>query len=470
MMLVWATEFRASEGKTADDLIPIAKEWLVESPHFDWRYEDFASEEMNELTTYGAGHDTLMIGKAELDGHRWVGFRHAWFERGEREWTTEVVAHEQGDVLWISIRLNCDVLQPGIELPTPNKPYLVKLLLERLGGGFDSLLPIGDVPVMLQEDEVDLAARLMVGTAKNRLPVVYVSVGRRPRYSVHIKLLARQLAGMAHVVVEPSRHFSFALSRNVGGSNAYGGAVSVYWPDGAGEQTRFMPGQFNSTKELERTIVEVVRKALTYIRPEPAGTWSHLREVISRSRIEALKAAGSTAVDEYIEEFGVELQAKDERIQSAEREIGRLSAEIRRLEALRGHGDDGTLASGHEQEYYPGELRDALVHALSIGRQSLAPSSRWHHLVNDILEVNPPSESKEVITGAIKDSLSKMTKFGPAERKILEDAGFTVTDAGKHAKAIFYDDDRYVFSIPKTPGDHRSGKNLVSDITKTIFG
>jgi hypothetical protein len=56
-----------------------------------------------------------------------------------------------------------------------------------------------------------------------------------------------------------------------------------------------------------------------------------------------------------------------------------------------------------------------------------------------------------------------------SERKRFEGLGFAVTEAGKHRKAVYRDDDRYSFTLAKTGSDHRGGKNMVSTITKKLF-
>lgn len=469
-MLVWATEFPATAGKSADDLLPVAKEWLVGSPHTEWTHAHFGDEPLGETTTYRAGGQIVAIARVEADGQRWAGVQQRWVENGEHEWTTEIVGYEHQGTLWISVRLDCNLLLPGLTLPVPKKPYLLKPLFERLGGGFDGILPIGNTPIVLDEDEVDLAASLMLGTARTRLPVVYVSVGGRGFHAVDTNRLAKWLAGMAHVVVEPSRTFSFTLSRHVGGTNAYNGSVGIYWPGGVGEPAHFRLQRSTTKAELERHLEGELRIALIRVRPRSEGTWAALQAALSHARLDQLRAMGSTKVEAYIEAFDIELTAKQQRLDEAEAEIRRLEAEIRRYHAFSRESGEGFLKRGAEQDYYPGEMRDAVLKALAAGRASLMPDSRWMHLVDAVLSANPPSENRDEVIAGLKNALSKMTKFGGSEKRALELLGFTVSDAGKHAKAVYYDDERYMITVSKTPGDHRSGKNLVSDITHTIFG
>src|SRR5690606_6863648 len=102
--------------------------------------------------------------------------------------------------------------------------------LTTFGGGSDSWLTVDDAPTRLGEVQVDEAVAIIDGRTPVALPVVYVSA-----LSTHLPYidpieLAEWLAGMAHVVVEPSRHFSFALARHVARRNPYGGAIGVFWP------------------------------------------------------------------------------------------------------------------------------------------------------------------------------------------------------------------------------------------------
>jgi hypothetical protein len=469
-MLVWATEFPARTDTHADDLLNAAKEWLVGSPHSAWRDEDFGDEPMGEITRYSKAGQDISVMRVALDGQFWAGLRQAWVENSSREWVTDTVAHEKDGVTWISVRVHCNLLSPGSKLPTPRKPYLVKVLLRELGGGFDGILPIDDKPALLQEDEVDVAASLMRGTARNRLPVVYVSTDWSRNYAVDVKRLAADLAGMAHVVVEPSRQFSFALNRNVDGINAYNGAVSIYWPAGIGAQARFLPGRFNSIRELETTVKDEIRAALTNIRPKIESTYSYLREVIARARLQQLRQEGSADWEQFAEELDTELGAVRQQLADAETEIRRLMSENMRLQSFAKTKGEGVLATGSEQDFYPGEIKECIVDTLKAGRGKVHNNSRWMHIIEDLIAANPVEDDSEKIAARIKELLSKGEKFGSSERRVLEDLGFVITDSGKHVKAVYHGDDRYVFSISKTPSDSRAGKNLVSTITNKIFG
>jgi len=52
---------------------------------------------------------------------------------------------------------------------------------------------------------------------------------------------------------------------------------------------------------------------------------------------------------------------------------------------------------------------------------------------------------------------------------MLIEVGFSITDGGKHYKAVFGDDPRYAFTLFKTASDHRSGQNLVSEMIRKLL-
>ena len=466
-MLVWATEFPLAKGG-CEDVLSVAKGTLVTSPHHPWEITSFGEDPVGELKQIELAGEKVIVGQIETGGLSTAGLEHQWVEDGEREWRTEVVACEQHGGIVAAVRLDCNLLRPGPRLPVPKKPYVVRRLLEDLGGGDDAGFTVGDAPHRLEEWAVEGAAKLVTGTAGVRLPVVYVSVGRFREPFVDVDELARWLGGMAHVVVEPSRYFSFALARNAGRMNAYGGAVSIYWPDGAAAQDRFLPSSFATANAMQSAIAARVRTAMTHIRPASNCTFEYLRELVSRRRIEHLREAGSTAVEDYIEAFDAELKAKDERLASLDREVGRLKAELRRYDNS-DRQEGGILTSGAEREFYPGEVRDAVIHTLLHGRNALLPDGRRAHLISDLLEVNQASSAERDVEGEIKDAFSESGDLGGEQRRVLEDLGFSVEEAGKHWKAIYQGDDRYAFTISKTSSDHRAGKNLASTILKKLF-
>lgn len=470
-MLVWASEFPVGEEQQIDDLIVLAVKWLTGSPHHPWKTDDIDWAVEDGTSIQRLDGQLVQVARAKSEAEDWGGLRHVWIEDEEREWATSIVGRDSPDGMHISVRLECENLVPGLDLPDPNKPYVVKQIFEQLGGGRDGGLRVSDEPIFLEEDEVDRAANYMLGETTNSLPVVYVSAGWDGSPSIDPEELARWLSGLAHVMVEPSRSFSIALASKVSRANAYGGAVGIYWPRAVAPHVRFLTREHDSAHEIQQAVVDEVESALTQIQPSSGCTWSRLQELISQARINELREEGSDELEEFMEEFDKQVEAKDQKIRQLEEENWNLRSRLQSLNAARGSGEqEGVLQPGTEQEYYPGEFTDAVVHALERGRAAMHDDSRRRHIVDDLLDANEKSGYEEELISKLKSALSTMSDFGGDERRALMSLDFTIEDDRRHVRATFKGDDRYAVTIPKTTGDHRTGKNIVSEISNLLFG
>lgn len=237
-MLSFATEFPVGDSCRSSDFIDSIKLWILGSPHTLFSTEDFSTiptigdweiskgdQRIEALLTASANEEAAAI--------------RTTIAAESLEWVTAIVFSRRETDAWVGIRTSVESSHPTIRLPPARKPIIVRTLLDKFSGALDGELPIAQVPHMLSEDDVNLAARLIDGQAGFRLPVVYVSCGFAGRHIVDPKSLAYDLGGMAHVIVEPSRLFSRRLQALVKSENVYGGTIGVYWPSGAGRRTFF---------------------------------------------------------------------------------------------------------------------------------------------------------------------------------------------------------------------------------------
>jgi hypothetical protein len=468
-MLVWASEFPLTQGSSAKQFLDVAIKWLTGSPHTPWESTDFAvTPNPGTVESYAKEGQSVQIGVVGEVGSLLVGLQQTWVEKEQRQWHTDIIFQESATEPWVAVRVNCELLRPGRRLPPPKKPYIVRLLIKELGGGEDSGLPVQDRAHQLAEADVADAVRIIDGSGQFKLPIVYVSATRTGTPAVNADELATWLSGTAHVVVEPSRHFSFALARQVSNANPYFGGIGVFWPGSGGAQTRFLPARFDSPHQLQQTIVSRVCEALSEMRPNPDLTWNSLLEAVARGRLDALHSAGSRQVEDYVAAFDAEQKAKSQRLLDSEREIGRLRSEITRLEAATDRATS-MLAKGREIDLYPGEIHDAILFALSQNRGHLADGSRRRHIIDDLIAANEPTGTAEDISEDLKRILSGTPSLGSSEKRALRDLGFDLTESGKHIQAVYRGDARYAFVISKTGSDHRGGKNLAAVIARTLF-
>ena len=467
-MLVWATAFPAACGN-AIDILPAGRDWLLGSPDRVWRPEHFSTlPAEGELVQDAAGGQTILMGRCRIGEEIRAGLQHTRQDAADRQWITELVACESGQAVRLAVRVTCNLLTPQAALPALQAPYAITHLLATFGGGADGSLTVADTPHRLAAPDVERAARLIEGADGCTIPVVYASAMRTGRPAIDADSLARRLAGLAHVVVEPSVSFSYALAARTARTNPYAGAVSVYRPGGA-HLMRYLPRDFSAPEQMENVIAECVRLTLTTLRPTAPCSWAALRESLSATRLADLRVKGSTEINDWVTAFDEELAAKEARLQAAQAEIADLREEIGQLQASRRADTDRVLVPGREPPAYPGELRDAVVQSLLAGRAALTVDGRRRAIIDDLLAANPPSGLDEEIAAEIKGALATLRTFGKAERAALENLGFTVTTGGKHIKAVYRDDERCTFSIPQTTSDARAGRNTASDIVRKLF-
>lgn len=468
-MLSFASEFPIDHARNSGDFVRAIQTWVLGSPHTGLSQEDLAG-----LLTPGESHirkgnegvDAVLVSAANEDA---AGIKYTRRD-DELEWVTTVVYSRTGFDSWVGARVSCESSHPAVRLPPARKPVVIRTLLQELGGASDSLLRVGSFPLHFDNADIDLAARLIAGTSGCRLPIVYVSAGFQGTYIVDSGRLASDLAGMAHVVVEPNRPFSLRLKIEVDSENVYGGTVGVYWPDGGGRRSFFIGREFESPDEVARAIFEEVRTALTNRRPLDRCTWAFVQEAVSRQAIRTLRASGSQAIEKYVETFDKELEAKAQRLEDAEKEITRLRAELRIYEARLPAGAASLLKAGSEQDLYPNEVLAIVRSAIEDATTRVPADSRRQHVLTAVLEANPASED---IAGKRREELKQLLRGSKGVdaklRRGLEEMGFSITEDGKHYKLVFQGDDRYTFTLPKSGGDHRGGLNAAGDIARLLF-
>lgn len=128
----------------------------------------------------------------------------------------------------------------------------------------------------------------------------------------------------------------------------------------------------------------------------------------------------------------------------------------------------GLLAKAPIQEFYEGEQHDLVVNVLKKSLQSYDPRGRAYELISGMLDVNKEQGNGRAIFEGIRSLLSKGQALTKRELGEFKRMGFDVTSDGKHYKLKFHGSSKYLFTLSKSPGDDRFGKNLISDISKKL--
>ena len=464
-MLSFATEFPVQREHSSARFLHAVRDWVLGSPHTRFRPESLTgiedsgsasteNERIDVLSASSSGHDSAVAKYTRNDN--------------DLEWATTIGFSRGTLESWVAIRVSCEANRPAARVPKAKKPVVVRVLMSALGSAPDGVLRVCDAPHRLEQIDVDIAAKLISGQAGCHLPVVYASAGFDASYLVDADVLATDLAGMAHVVIEPNRAFSLRLKAEVNSQNVYGGTVGVYWPDGAGRRSFFVGRELESPDDLRRAITDEITTALTNRRPLDRCTWAAVQRAVSRQTFELLKAEGSQEVERYIEEFDKEREADAVQLADAEREIARLKAELRAYESRDSLDSGLTIRTGPERDLYPGEIGDLIRNAIHDAATG-APDSRRVHVLRSILDANSATDEPKRFRDKLKELLRGSKTVDRRVRKGLEELGFDVSEGGKHYKVVFRGDSRYTFALPKSGSDHRGGLNAASKITRQLF-
>lgn len=471
-MANFAAEFPIDPKWAVADVVRVACKWITGSPHTAFSPDALDVLPRNAEQSVSAGMEQVALAHAMTPSGEIGGLRYERTEDG-LAWTTSIVSLKSSGKHLVRMEVVCEALTTQVRLPPPKKPYFIKQALTELGGGDDGEVPVTDRPFKLSPGEEQVAASLILGTARNSLPIVYVSAGFDDRHRVDPDELARFVGGLAHVVVEPNRIFSYEVKRLTKSRNVFGGTVGVYWPNSDRRNSYFSEGgEDDSTRASRALAIQIakdIRVALSNRRQSSNCTWPHLKEAVAKSTYEKLKLAGSTEVDKFISAFDEEIKAKELLVKEREQEIDRLQADLRRLRGVEQSTDQGLVKHGDEADLYDGEVRDIVLAALKDAVGRVAQGSRRDHVLRDLLKANPPHGEAEKMREELKALLRDYRSMDGKTQTALTRMGFDLSDDGKHWKAVFQGDARYTFALPKTGSDHRGGLNMVSDINNKLF-
>lgn len=467
-MLTFKTQFPINPEKNLDDLIEAGRIWLAGSPHSKLADGLSKASGIGDDWSLSAGTESVVFSKYE-NGERLCAIRYENTDQNSVRWLTEIAGAKTDNGFWVSIQLGVDSELPLENIEYGRRPHILKTIMREIGGGLDGNLPVSDKPISLAEKDLNCAVDIITANAGCVMPTVYVSADNSNNPYIDATQLAQWLSGMAHVIVEPSRAFSFELMREVYGENAYGGAVAIYWPDGIGKWLFLPKGEVKDPKSMQIAIAKKVRLSLLSQRTKRECTWGYIQELKSKKRIRELRDSGSDRVDDYIAAFDEELSSKNEEIQRLEQEINRLKYGSYDLTSPNPISGKGLYLDGNESDLYQGERLSVLLDALSNAVASAEQHSRRRQVLEDLIEANNQEGQREEILATLKPLLRSYSSMNGSTKSELERLGFEILEDGKHYKLIFRGDDRYPFILAKTGSDYRGGMNAFSDLKKRLF-
>jgi hypothetical protein len=383
-MLTFKTQFPVDNSKTVDDLLECARVWITGSPHSALSTQ-LINTQLQDGASFSSADESLscsIFGDAETEIG---GVRYEKREEGEIRWVTDVVGSKSNTGFTVAVQLSVDSELPVERLDQGKRPYIVKSLMQHIGGGIDGVFTVSDTPIRLQEQDLSLAADIICANTNRAMPVVYISADKDNNPLIDADQIAKWLSGMAHVVVEPTRSFSFKLMHQVYSENAYGGAVGIYWPDGIGKWLFLPSGKYADAKEMQIAVTRKVRASLLSQRTKKECTWSYLNELITRRRLIELRDAGSGDIEEYICHFDAEILSKNEEIRRLEMELTRMRYARQPTSNSTDESVSALLLSSKERDLHQAVRLDILIDTLKPAVEAAEPHSRRRDVLQDIV-------------------------------------------------------------------------------------
>ena len=383
----------------------------------------------------------------------------------EQTWTTEVILKIEGARREVFFHIDCSRDATRFDEAPDIRTDVIRTFIN---SGFvkHPQVPITATPIEMTDELEDWLATAVREEYDGEMPLVLATrffdcMG----YAVDEYSLAKKLAGIAYVVTcdnESTRGVQAKAKRRT----PFNGSVAIYCAKGKPKIYR-QESAFHGTS-LDKLILTEVQRFMTAKVDADAPTWKALRNEM----LQAEAKEKTLLLDEAFDENG----SLEEQLKRARARIAELSEENRALRsknetlelALESDRTDGFLTKAPVQEFFDGEQYDLIVTLLNNALRNYNPESRAYELIEKLIAVNKETGNGREMFAVAKSVLSDGQAPRESDLAKLRSVGFEVVSEANHYKLKFRGSEKYWFTLFKTPSDVRGGKNLVSDITKTL--
>ncbi len=402
---------------------------------------------------------------------------------GKIIWTNDYVLTEKNGKRILAVQLYNDALELSARMPNDfNRPYLLKKIIREGYGDKDNDLCIDDRYVLIKKDNIELIEKIILDEVEYMMPVVYVTqVAYTGNYRVNYTELAKDLAGIAHVLVEKDRNVSKRLQETTDGKNPYNSAVQIYFGKGASQRILYTSGnQWSFRKE----IVNTVCRRLSLSKIDDDLSWSKIR---FKKTVESM-IKNENYNEELIKMYEEELSKKDFDIDQRNNRIKILEEKNNELHSQvdyyrfslenksAGSSEYGSIVlDSQEIDFFENEQNDIILKLIKKEINTMQADinqteTRKYHVLKSIMQQNEIKNDADNIIQEIRNLFSGGAKINRAFKSKLKELGFKINETGKHYELLYRDDSRYSFTLARTTSDGRSFKNMGTKILKNVFG
>ncbi|WP_374291910.1 hypothetical protein [Paenirhodobacter enshiensis] len=467
-MLPFSTEFPLQDGTTRAQFASAVIHWLKGA---DYGPELFAPEAIlvsgeDVHLRAQSGQELRILELRSETGAIAVGFRHDLPQSGVL-WRTEgVLRFDTASQPLLRLRSQCSAIAPGAELSNAHKPHLVKQLLKSGQGGQDGLFEVSDQPLFLTDDAAGLEAAQAVfeGQATQSLPAIYVSARDGGGWALaeeSLRQLSYALGGVAHVVAEPGRAFSFQLRDLCRGKNTYAGAIALVLPDGRVVR-RLFPGQGGAEPKELVSLLTGAALALRGQMPVRGWDWPELQEHIIRAQRQRDSKRLSPEDEKRL--YLDEIASLNERIDQLNSDLEQSRNSQTEMSEHSDWAQGTDLARTLGSEVYDGEIVDRLRYAARMILQqadALGVDARSREIFRRFCLRVPLSPGYGELREDLKRATRDAKRIGTDLPDLLERHGYRRKNDKTHItmeRCEGYEGLAPV-TVAKTPSEHRGLKN-----------
>lgn len=467
-MLVFSTKLPLKDKITQEECMKLFIKWVIDSPNYDISVVDYDITSHKDFDcTYGNQIFSIRHFKDES-----IEISACRLENREADaiWINDCIFLCENNEKFLLIQLHCNRTNFDIKLPYPHKPYIVRQFIENEYCKDDAGIPITDKPIESDGEYYSTCVNFMNGTLNYTMPIVYISCDYWGNTAISPSYLSRQLSGVAHVFVERNRETALKLKEDTDGNNAHSEYIGIYFP-GTKFCQKYGLNYYSNYKAMSREIINSVWKVLINKSDSSKFNWNHIIALQSRQKMaewQNISAQDKLQLSEYMDTFDQENQTLRDKIDEMSAELYSVRAQLDTMRmSLNSSQNDCFYRSGVETDLYIGETSDLLHNILSHAQSKFDPNSRAFSLIQSLLNANPRIGECDRIIRGISAIFSGDCRLNKTAKTQLQNLGFTIQEDGPHYK-MFFHDPRYMFTVSKTPSDHREGKNLISDIKNII--
>ncbi len=462
-MKILSTKLPLKVEVTKEQIYQTIVQWLKESKPCKAVGEKFEQAENKDDVRIIEGYATIetLTGKRNDVQYLAVRLTHIY---KEQTWETEIIYGESATEKSVTIHIHCSGDTTLFKKPPIVRTEIIRAFIAD-GRVKNTKLPIQATPIYADYGMLDYLASVMTTHYDQAIPMVYVSkIFDSAGYNADIDKLSRNLAGIAYIVAERNGDFAYNLKERTNGKNPFNGHIAIYYPNGKIDRLR--PSDMQVYGAADSQILDCVISAVTSQVDKDAPTWQQLyTEKI---------AADTVLLEDYMSGY----DSLEDKLKAAKEKIAALTEENNVLRNKNDSLQAALVASGIEKaiitrspiaEFFDGEQHDLLITVLKEAADRCGGfDMRKSELINSLLECNEYIGNGRETLEVVKRVLSSGEQLSKRDIAELERVGFKLVSEQNHYKVVYRGNERYWFTISKSPSDRRSGQNNASDIIKRL--